>query len=140
MGLARQGVVEVSVCVCGGEWGTEREGKPQPRTATDSVTLHYRVSYQPVTKGPTQLQSHMELFRLFHTTARPHKSFFLLKKDFIYLFMRDTQRKAETQEEGEALCREPDVGLDPRTPGSHSELKADAQPLSHPGVPGPHKF
>ena len=27
------------------------------------------------------------------------------------------------------------LGLDPRTPGSHSESKADAQPLSHPGVP-----
>ena len=27
---------------------------------------------------------------------------FFLKKDFIYLFMRDTQREAETQAEGEA--------------------------------------
>ena len=39
--------------------------------------------------------------------------------------MRDTERQrereAETQAEGEAgspLSREPDVGLDPRTPGS----------------------
>ena len=29
----------------------------------------------------------------------------------------------------------PDVGLDPRTPGSHPEPKADAQPLSYPGIP-----
>ena len=28
--------------------------------------------------------------------------FFLLKKDFIYLFVRDTEREAETQAEGEA--------------------------------------
>ena len=50
--------------------------------------------------------------------------------------MRDTQREAETQAEGEAgSCREPDVGLDPRTPGSRPEPKADAQLLSHPGVP-----
>ena len=36
-----------------------------------------------------------------------------------YLFMRDTQREAETQAEGEAgSCREPNAGLDPRTPGS----------------------
>ena len=28
------------------------------------------------------------------------------------------------------------MGLDPRTPGSHPEPKADAQLLSHPGVPG----
>ena len=33
------------------------------------------------------------------------------------------------------LCREPDVGLDPRTPGSRSGPKADAQPLSRPDVP-----
>ena len=29
----------------------------------------------------------------------------------------------------------PNAGLDPRTPGSQPELKADAQLLSHPGVP-----
>ena len=41
--------------------------------------------------------------------------------------MRDTQRKAETQAEGEAgSLWEPDVGLNPKTPGSRPELKADA--------------
>ena len=50
--------------------------------------------------------------------------------------MRDTEREAETQAEGEAgSMQEPDAGLDSRTPGSHPEPKADAQPLSHPGVP-----
>ena len=49
--------------------------------------------------------------------------------------MRDTEREAETQAEGEAgSCRKPNVGLNPRTPGSRPEPKADAQPLSHPGV------
>ena len=38
--------------------------------------------------------------------------------------------------EGEAdSLQEPDVGLDPGTPGSRPGPKADAQPLSHPGVP-----
>ena len=47
--------------------------------------------------------------------------------------MRDTQREAETQVEGEAApCGEPDVGLDPRTLGLYPEPKADAQPLSPP--------
>ena len=43
--------------------------------------------------------------------------------------MRDTEREAETQAEGEAGSlvagsREPDVGLDPRSPGSRPGLKA----------------
>ena len=51
--------------------------------------------------------------------------------------MRDTQRERQRhrQREKQAPCREPDVGLDPRTPGSCPELKADTQPLSHPGIP-----
>ena len=50
--------------------------------------------------------------------------------------MRDTQREAETQAEGEAgLCRKPDVEPHPGTPGSGPGPKAGAQPLSHPGVP-----
>ena len=31
--------------------------------------------------------------------------------------------------------KEPDVGLDPRTPGSQPQLKADAQPLNHTSIP-----
>ena len=47
--------------------------------------------------------------------------------------MRDTERYR--QREKRAPYKEPDVELDPGTPGSHPGLKADAQPLSHPGVP-----
>ena len=46
----------------------------------------------------------------------------LLNKSFVFffkilknLFMRETEREAETQAEGEAPCGEPDVGLNPRT-------------------------
>ena len=53
--------------------------------------------------------------------------------------MRDTererQRQRHRQREKEAPCREPDVGLDPRSPGSRPGLKAGAKPLSHPGIP-----
>ena len=51
--------------------------------------------------------------------------------------MRDAERERQRHKrrEKQAPCREPNVGLDPRTPGSHPEPKADAQPLSHPGVP-----
>ena len=49
--------------------------------------------------------------------------------------MRDTERGRDRQGEKQAPCREPDAGLDPRIPRSRPEPKADAQPLSHPGVP-----
>ena len=50
--------------------------------------------------------------------------------------MRDTQREAERQAEGEAgSMQEPDVGLDPGPPGSGPGPKAGAKPLSHPGIP-----
>ena len=59
--------------------------------------------------------------------------FFFLKILFIY--SQETQREAETlQSEKQAPTGEPDAGLDPRTPGSCPEPKADAQPPSHPGV------
>ena len=66
---------------------------------------------------------------------------YIFFKDFIYSFMRDTEREGERQRhrqrENQAPCREPHVGLDPGTPGSHPGPKADTQPLSHPGVPVP---
>ena len=53
--------------------------------------------------------------------------------------MRDKEREAEIQAEGEAgSLWEPDAGLDPKTPGSRPEPKADAQPLSHTGIPKNH--
>ncbi|XP_048961094.1 OX-2 membrane glycoprotein isoform X5 [Canis lupus dingo] len=49
-------------------------------------------------------------------------------RDFIYLFMRNTERGRERQRhrqrEKQAPCREPHVGLDPGSPGSHPGLKA----------------
>ena len=46
--------------------------------------------------------------------------------------MRDREREAETQAEGEAGSTQEG------TPGSRPEPQADAQPLSHPGAPLPH--
>ena len=44
--------------------------------------------------------------------------------------MRYRERQRHRLREKGAPCREPDVGLDPGTPGSGPEPKADAQPLS----------
>ena len=48
--------------------------------------------------------------------------------------MRDRERQRHRQREKQAPCKEPDVGLDPRTLVSQPGLKADSQPLSHPGA------
>ena len=51
--------------------------------------------------------------------------------------MRETQknRQRHRPKEKQVPCGDPpDVGLDSRTPGSLPKLKADAQPLSHPGT------
>ena len=53
------------------------------------------------------------------------------------MIVTEREREAETQAEGEAgsMHREPDVGFDPGTPGSHPGPKAGAKPLRHPGIP-----
>ena len=63
--------------------------------------------------------------------------FIYFLKDFIYLFMRDTERERlrHMQREKQAPCRKLDVGLDLGTEGSRLEPKADAQLLSHAGIP-----
>ena len=54
---------------------------------------------------------------------------------FKILFIHERERQRHRQKEKQAPCREPDMGLNPRTPGSRPELKADAQLLSHAGIP-----
>ena len=50
--------------------------------------------------------------------------------------MIEREREAETQaREKQAPRREPDVELDPRSPGSCPGPKAGAKPLRHPGIP-----
>ena len=52
--------------------------------------------------------------------------------------MRNTQKEADTEEEGGeagSMHREPDVGFDPGSPGSRPGPKAGAKPLRHPGIP-----
>ena len=66
-----------------------------------------------------------------------HNFFFFFKILIIYERQREREREGQRhrQREKQAPCREPDAELDSGTQGSHPELKADAQPLSHPGIP-----
>ena len=69
-----------------------------------------------------------------------YKDFFSFFLKIFYLSIRDTERErerereAETQAEGQASSMQEAQYSPPRTPGSPPESKADAQPLSHPGV------
>ena len=69
-----------------------------------------------------------------------HNSFilscFLFKKILIiYSWETNRERQIPRQREKQASRREPNGGPDSRTSGSLSELKANVQPLSHPGIP-----
>ena len=48
---------------------------------------------------------------------------------------RQREREAETQAEKQAPCKDPEVELDPRTPGSHIGPKAGTKPLATQGSP-----
>ena len=52
-----------------------------------------------------------------------------------YLFERERERQRPRRREKQAPCWEPDVGLDPGSPGSRPGPKAGAKLLSHPGIP-----
>ena len=56
---------------------------------------------------------------------------------FIYSWETQKERQRHSQrEEKQAPCKEPNAGLDPGNPGLSPEPKANAQLLSHPGIPG----
>ena len=63
------------------------------------------------------------------------KFFFKIFYLFIHERYRERERQRHRQREKQALCREPVVGLDSWTPGSHPEPKADTQLLSHAVIP-----
>ena len=49
--------------------------------------------------------------------------------------MRDQRERQKHRQRGKKVpYGERDEGLNPWTPGSHPEPKADTQPLSHPGI------
>ena len=61
--------------------------------------------------------------------------FFFFLRFHLFIHERHLERQRHRQRKKQARCGEPDVRLDPRTPGSHPEPKAEAQPLSHQGAP-----
>ena len=54
---------------------------------------------------------------------------------FLFIYDSHTERERERQREKQAPRREPNVGLDPGSPGLRPGPKAGAKPLGHPGIP-----
>ena len=60
--------------------------------------------------------------------------FLFFLRFYLFIHERHRERQRHRHREKQAPHGEHDVGLDPSTPGSCSEPKADAQPLSHPDI------
>ena len=112
-------------------------GKPSP-LGLSLVKEGISVPSSPCThEEPTCLHLGTWDLEVAHHFRRTGEIYLFIFKDFIYLFMGDTERERQRhrQLEKQAPRREPDVGLHPRTLGSRPEPKADAQSLSHRGAP-----
>ena len=92
-------------------------GRRVPQLAGLTFALHYML------QDPQQV------------TPLPEPQIFVFK-DFIYLFMRHTQRGRAIGRGRSRLPKgSPMWDSIPGSPGSRPELKKEAQPLSHPGIP-----
>ena len=60
---------------------------------------------------------------------------FFFLRFILFIHDRERERQRHRRREKQAPRWEPDVGLDPRTPGSCPGPKAGAKPLSHPEIP-----
>ena len=77
------------------------------------------------------------------TYIQPSASLLMIFKKILFIHnrhrererKRKRERERDRQREKQASCREPDMGLDPRSTGSRPGPKAGAKPLSHPGIP-----
>ena len=51
------------------------------------------------------------------------------------MIVTEREREREAEREAGSMHREPDVGLDPGSPGSRPGPRAGAKPLRHAGIP-----
>ena len=63
-------------------------------------------------------------------------SFFCFVLFCFLIYDSHRERERHRQREKQTPFREPNVGLDPTTPGSRPGLKAGSKSLSHPRIPG----
>ena len=111
--IRRAGILEYNP----GMWFQQRPVGRKPRA---------KARWSP--KFPTKFAKVMNSWYKYFSVVKFFYTISFLFKDFIYLFMRDTQKERQRHRQGEmqAPYEEPDVGLHPRTLGSWPEPKADA--------------
>ncbi|XP_077746904.1 ankyrin repeat domain-containing protein 26-like isoform X10 [Canis aureus] len=107
--------------------------------------FHSTLTMGPVLEGPSvgNLTSSLLLDRnvtprenVMIPTSRPQTSVSSIETHlFKILFIYSLEMQRHRQREKQTPHEEPDVGLDPGTPGSLLGSKAGAQLLSHPGIP-----
>ena len=56
---------------------------------------------------------------------------------YLFMIVTEKERQRHRQREAGSMHREPDVGIDPGSPGSRPRPKAGAKPLRHLGIPAP---
>ena len=83
---------------------------------------------------PDTSLSIISLYVYFCIYVSTYNSFIIFLK-ILFIHGRQRERQTQRQREKQAPQGEPDAGLDPGSPRSCPELKADTQPLSHPGIP-----
>ena len=75
----------------------------------------------------------------FSISSKFNILFFFLRF-YLFIHERHRERQRHRKREKQAPCREPNVGLNPRSPGSRPGPKAGAKPLSHSGIPKKHSL
>ena len=113
--------------------------------------LFYTCRFSNITLSENQVANYVQeqktILHVTHTHTHTLTKFMMMAalgfwvflRFYLFIHERQTERERERQRhrqrEKQAPRREPDVGLDPGTPGSCPGLKASAKLLSHPGIP-----
>ena len=112
--------MSVMLYCCLGIWGEKRDGNKLNSQVVllGSLCQAADISHNPITLVCECVHTHVIILGPWSSSF-----FFLLKILFIYERHRDRERQRHRQREKQAPFREPDVGLDPGSPGSGPALK-----------------